>query len=122
MDAGLPLSADVVERTPPEVIRLLQQLLKRIDKLEAENRELKARLGLNSSNSSKPPSTDPPSHKRKPPGTNAADQRLRQRHKAVAEAGLVSVVFAAYESHTIPRAVFPRTFARLPKRGGVRWP
>ena len=85
MDAGLPLSADVVERTPPEVIRLLQQLLKRIDKLEAENRELKARLGLNSSNSSKPPSTDPPSHKRKPPepksGRKRGGQPGHRRHE-----------------------------------------
>jgi transposase len=67
MDARLPLSADVVGRTPPEVIRLLVQLLDRIEKLEAENRDLKARLGLNSSNSSKPPSSDPRNHKRKPP-------------------------------------------------------
>jgi transposase len=67
MDARLPLSADVVDGTPPEVIRLLVQLLDRIEKLEAENRELKARLGLNSSNSSKPPSSDPRNHKRKPP-------------------------------------------------------
>ena len=85
MNAGLPLSADVVERTPPEVIRLLQQLLQRIDTLEAENRELKARLGLNSSNSSKPPSTDPPSHKRKPPepksGRKRGGQPGHRRHE-----------------------------------------
>src|SRR5256885_708705 len=63
----LPLDADLVARTPPEVLRLLAQLLDRVDQLEAENRDLKARLGLNSSNSSKPPSTDPPNRKRKPP-------------------------------------------------------
>jgi hypothetical protein len=67
MDARLPLSADVVDRTPSEVIRLLVQLFDRIEKVEAENRELKARLGLNSSNSSKRPSSDPRNPKRKPP-------------------------------------------------------
>ena len=85
MDARLPLSAEVVERTPPEVIRLLVQLLDRIEKLEAENRELKARLGLNSSNSSKPPSTDPPKHKRKPPepksGRKRGGQPGHRRHE-----------------------------------------
>jgi hypothetical protein len=55
MDARLPLDAGIVARTPPEVIRLLVGLLDRVERLEAENRELKARLGLNSSNSSKPP-------------------------------------------------------------------
>lgn len=85
MDARLRLSADVVERTPPEVIRLLVQLLDRMEKLEAENRELKARLGLNSANSSKPPSTDPPSHKRKPPepksGRSRGGQPGHERHE-----------------------------------------
>src|SRR3954469_4535555 len=62
----LPLDADLVARTPPEVLRLLAQLLDRVEQLEAENRDLNARLGLNSSNPSKPPSTDPPNRKRKP--------------------------------------------------------
>jgi transposase len=85
MDARLPLSADVVGRTPPEVIRLLVQLLDRIEKLEAENRALKARLGLNSSNSSKPPSSDRPGPKRKPPapksGRSRGGQPGHRRHE-----------------------------------------
>ena len=75
MDARLPLSAEVLGRTPPEVIRLLGQCLDRIEKLEAENRELRARLGLNSSNSSKPPSTDPPQVKRQPPAPRSGRRR-----------------------------------------------
>jgi len=85
MDSRLPLSADVVARTPLEVARLLVQLLDRIAKLEAENRELKARLGLNSSNSSKPPSSDPPNYKRKPPapktGRSRGGQPGHRRHE-----------------------------------------
>src|SRR5215212_9010967 len=37
-----------------------------VDDLKAEIAELRERLGQNSSNSSKPPSSDPPSYKRKP--------------------------------------------------------
>src|SRR5205085_7437997 len=80
----LPLDAGLVARTPPEVLRLLAQLLDRVKQLEAENRDLKARLGLNSSNSSKPPSTDPPHRKRKPPvpksGRKRGGQPGHRRH------------------------------------------
>jgi len=49
---------------PPEVEELLASLMRRIEALEAENAELRRRLGLDSSNSSKPPSSD--GLKRKP--------------------------------------------------------
>src|SRR6476619_2244823 len=71
----LPLDAGLAARTPPEVLRLLAQLLDRVKQLEVENRDLKARLGLNSSNSSKPPSTDPPNRKRKPPVPTSGRKR-----------------------------------------------
>src|SRR3954453_6864579 len=81
----LPLDASLVARTPSEVLRLLAQLLARVERLEAENRDLKARLGLNSSNSSNPPSTDPPNHKRKPPvppsGRKRGGQPGHRRHE-----------------------------------------
>ena len=80
----LLLDAGLVARTPPEVLRLLTQLLDRVEQLEAENRDLKARLGLNSTNSSKPPSTDPPNRKRKPPvppsGRRRGGQPGHRRH------------------------------------------
>jgi transposase len=43
---------------PPEVEALIASLMRRIGALEAENAELRRRLDLNSSNSSKPPSSD----------------------------------------------------------------
>src|SRR3954464_11286929 len=75
MVGRLPLDAGLVARTPPEVLRLLAEVLDRVEKLGAENRDLKARLGLNSSNSSKPPSTDPPNRKRKPPVPSSGRRR-----------------------------------------------
>ena len=54
----------------PQVLSLIRELLEKVARLESEvealrkeNSELKRRLGLNSSNSSKPPSGDPPSMK-----------------------------------------------------------
>lgn len=49
----LGISPEIIERTPPEILTL-------VAKLEARIRELEARLATNSSNSSKPPSSDPP--------------------------------------------------------------
>src|SRR5688572_5344586 len=57
----------------PEVKALIEELRatiarleKRVSELEAENADLRSRLGQDSSNSSKPPSSDSP-FKRKPP-------------------------------------------------------
>jgi len=65
---------DLVETLRAE----LQRLSARVCELEAENRELKARLGVDSSNSSKPPSTNPPwvkpPSKKKPSGKKAGGQ------------------------------------------------
>ncbi|NLU80923.1 IS66 family transposase, partial [Micromonospora sp. HNM0581] len=47
---------------------MLVELRERVDRLEAENTELKRRLGLNSSNSSKPPSSDGLSRPARQPG------------------------------------------------------
>ena len=55
---------------PPQVLSLIRELLEKVARLESEvealrkeTSELKRRLGLNSGNSSKPPSSDPPSMK-----------------------------------------------------------
>ena len=49
----------------PHVQSIIDGLLERITLLENENRELRKRLGLNSSNSSLPPSSDTLSKKKK---------------------------------------------------------
>lgn len=67
MDSRLPFDADVLARTPPEVVCVLSQLLDRIEKLEGENRELRERLNQNSLNSSRPPSSGFVGQKRRPP-------------------------------------------------------
>jgi len=65
---------DFIEKLSAEI----QRLSDRVNELEAENRELKARLSVDSSNSSKPPSTNPPwskpSPKKKPSGKKAGGQ------------------------------------------------
>jgi transposase len=48
-------------------IAALREQVATVDDLKAEIAELRERLGQNSSNSSKPPSSDPPSYKPKPP-------------------------------------------------------
>ena len=49
------------------ILALVQAYQERIDQLEAQVADLQARLQLNSTNSSKPPSSDPIGLKRKPP-------------------------------------------------------
>jgi transposase len=63
----LPLA--FLSSLPPEVVSLLTSQAKRIAELEALVADLQARLGLNSSNSSKPPSSDGPHVKPAPPKT-----------------------------------------------------
>lgn len=74
MSNGLPLPADVWDSLPPEARALIQALRAEVVGLQAQLlalqqqvRELQGRLGQNSTNSSRPPSTDPPNVKRRPP-------------------------------------------------------
>ncbi len=64
---GLGISLEEWRNTPPSVIRLIMQLVAKVEALEAEVDQLKARLDQNSSNSSKPPSSDQPGDKAKRP-------------------------------------------------------
>src|SRR5262245_32124228 len=66
-----PIPESLWNTVPPDARAALQaawdSLRARIAELEAKVRELEARLQLNSTNSSKPPSSDPIGLKRKPP-------------------------------------------------------
>ena len=62
----------------------IASLMQRLSQLDAENAELRARLGLNSQNSSKPPSSDPPGVPRqtkKPTGRTRGGQPGHKVHK-----------------------------------------
>ena len=66
-----PIPGPLWDTVPPEAQAALQvafdALRQQIDQLERRVRDLEARLNLNSTNSSKPPSSDPIGLKRKPP-------------------------------------------------------
>ncbi|MFC6021842.1 DUF6444 domain-containing protein [Plantactinospora solaniradicis] len=69
-----------VPRVPPsyeELLAMLVELRERVDRLEAENVELRRRLGLNSSNSSKPPSSNGLAGPRPQPGESKGSGRRR---------------------------------------------
>jgi transposase len=78
MDARFRLDKDVLDRTPPEAVRFIIELLDENEELREENAKLKARLNQDSSNSSKPPSSDPPGRKRKPPQPKSGRARGAQ--------------------------------------------
>jgi transposase len=67
MSAGPPLPADVWERLPLEARALIQALRAEVEALQQQVRDLQERLNQNSTNSSRPPSTDRPAVKRRPP-------------------------------------------------------
>src|SRR6185369_17578437 len=65
---GQPLlPADIWQGLEPAVQAVIVALAQQVAALTAEVRDLKARLGQNSSNSSRPPSSDLPAVKRRPP-------------------------------------------------------
>ncbi len=77
-------SKDARDRCIDQLEAKLEWALARIAQLEAENAELRARLGLNSTNSSKPPSSDPPEVERgsrKPTGRKRGGQPGHKPHK-----------------------------------------
>ena len=84
----IPLSADVLSRTPPEEIDLIVRLLAQVDVLQglvktltARVEALEAELNKNSSNSNKPPSSDSPfviQSKQHKPAPNTKKERKRR--------------------------------------------
>src|SRR3954463_10488300 len=74
-----PISAPLWNTVPPEaqvaILALLDSLKGRITELEQRVGDLEARLNQNSTNSSKPPSSDPIGFKRKPPAPPSGRRR-----------------------------------------------
>src|SRR3954452_14345192 len=67
MSAGPPLPAKLWDSLPPEARDLISALRAEVEALQEQVRQLQERLNQNSTNSSKPPSTDPPAVNRRPP-------------------------------------------------------
>lgn len=75
MNAPAPLASDVLGALPPAVVVFLQWQAEEIRRLTARVAELEAKLGKNSTNSSKPPSTAHPHGK--PPRSKTKSRRQR---------------------------------------------
>src|SRR4051812_12834391 len=87
-----PIPAPLWNTVPPEarvaILALVDSLKGRIAELERRVGDLEARLKLNSTNSSKPPSSDPIGFKRKPPTPPSGRKRGGQPGHARAPAPL----------------------------------
>jgi transposase len=66
---AIEISAEDWAITPPAVQATVRLLLERVAALESDLRDLRAKLNQNSHNSSKPPSSDPPSAPARPKST-----------------------------------------------------
>jgi transposase len=79
------LPPELLADLPPAVVAYIRWLEARVAQLEARVAELEARLNQNSTNSSKPPSADPPGVKRAPPkarsGKRAGGQPGHPKHE-----------------------------------------
>src|SRR3981189_3885632 len=95
MTDPLPIPDEIWAKVPPDahtaIVAVLVAMQLRVDELETRVRELEARLKLNSTNSSKPPSSDPIGMKRKPPAPPSGRKRggqpgHRKAHRALVPA------------------------------------
>jgi transposase len=66
METSAALSLDIWERTPPEAQAYIRGLEARVTALEGRMQVLQEQLNQTSQNSSRPPSSDPPQHQRRP--------------------------------------------------------
>ena len=81
MPPAPPLPDPLWNSASPElqaaILALVQIHQQRVAELESRVNDLEARLKLNSTNSSKPPSSDPIGMKRKPPAPPSGKKRVR---------------------------------------------
>src|SRR5437868_10762913 len=89
----LPLPDELWAKVPPEaqgaIAAVFLAMRQRVDELETRVRDLEARLKLNSTNSSKPPSSDPIGIKRRPPAPASGKKRGGQPGHRKVRRGLV---------------------------------
>src|SRR5215469_11183282 len=90
----LPISRELWDQIPPTAQAalgaVLQHYQERIAALEVRVRDLEQRLGQNSTNSSKPPSSDGPHVKRRPPKPPSGRPRGGQEGHARRQRSLLS--------------------------------
>ena len=70
----LPTTLEDCHQLIKELSQLVHHLLERVEKLELENKELRARLNSNSNNSLKPPSSDFKKNKKQNQNKAASDK------------------------------------------------
>ena len=80
LPSHIVITAEDIRNTPPAALKLLEYLLQKIMVLEKEIAELKARLNQNSTNSSRPPSSDSP-YKSKEPKKDKGKAGAKKGHK-----------------------------------------
>src|SRR5215470_6239274 len=88
-----PISAELWSQIPPAaqaaVLALVQQYEQRLQALQQQVNQLTQRLNQNSTNSSRPPSSDPPHVKRRPPKPTSGRKRGGQPGNARLQRPLV---------------------------------
>jgi transposase len=93
MSSQPPIPAELWDQIPPAaqaaILTLVQHYERRLQALQQKVNELQQRLNQNSSNSSKPPSSDPPAFKRSPPKLPSNNKAGGQRGHAKAQRALV---------------------------------
>src|SRR6516162_10457897 len=79
-----PIPAELLSQIPPAtqaaILALIQQYEQRVQALQPKVDQLTERLNQNSTNSSRPPSSDPPHVKRRPPKPSSG--RKKGGHRA----------------------------------------
>jgi len=94
MKADPPIPDELWQQISPAAQAAIRALIQRYERRLAE---LEARLHQNSTNSSKPPSSDPPALKRAPPKTPSAKKAGGQHGHAKAERALVDHPYAIHD-------------------------
>jgi transposase len=89
-----PIPAELWDQVPPAaqaaILALIQQYEQRLQTLQRKVDQLTERLNLNSTNSSRPPSSDPPHVKRRPPKPSSGRKKGGQTGHARQQRPLVS--------------------------------